>query len=79
MQGITNDVEIVNIKNIFVLNIPLKIFDNLENMFISINIIPRRNIVVLLFFLPNDFFKHSDEKFKNIEIFRNTAAVHKPI
>jgi len=78
MKGITNAVRIVK-KNInLTLNIPLNELEIFENVFVKNNIIPSRNIIILLLLFPNDFLKHSDDKFKNIDNFINIPDVHKP-
>ncbi len=78
ISGITNDVKIVNINKDRVSKIPEDRFVIFANILVNKSVAPRKKINILLLFLPNTFLKHSDDRFRNIDIFVNIAQVHSP-
>ena len=58
--------------------IPDIMFEIFVNIFVIINIIPSKNIIILLLCLPKDFLRHSEDRFKNKDNFKNIPAVQSP-
>lgn len=77
-NGMMKDIEIVNTNNDRVSKIPEDKFVIFANMLVNKSIVPKKNMNILLLFLPNTFLKHSDDKLRNIDSFINIAQVHSP-